>query len=113
MNQAYKDDPLYIKTLAYSKKNKLVKPTYIYVISNPAWGEYVKIGKANNVKDRLFSYNTSSPHRDYKCEYSIKVTNAYDIEQHFKKTYNTTHEWVKLSVSEAIQVIEQIAVIYQ
>ena len=37
----------------------------VYVITNKAWDGWVKIGMAVDAEDRLNSYQTSSPHRDY------------------------------------------------
>lgn len=39
---------------------------WVYVIANPAWPGYVKIGTALDLKDRLKVYNTSSPFRDFE-----------------------------------------------
>lgn len=38
---------------------------YVYAIGNIAWKDFVKVGSAIDVDDRLNSYQTSSPHRDY------------------------------------------------
>lgn len=38
---------------------------YVYAIGNPSWDNFVKIGSAIDVNDRLSSYQTSSPYRDY------------------------------------------------
>lgn len=38
---------------------------YVYAIGNPAWKDYIKIGSAIDVDDRLKSYQTSSPLRDF------------------------------------------------
>jgi hypothetical protein len=38
---------------------------YVYAITNPAWKNFIKIGSSVDVVDRLKSYQTSSPLRDY------------------------------------------------
>jgi hypothetical protein len=38
----------------------------VYVLKNPAWENWYKIGKAIESKDRCNQYQTSSPHRDYE-----------------------------------------------
>ena len=43
---------------------------YVYVITNKAWPEWVKIGRAIDANDRLRSYQTNSPLRDYWIVYS-------------------------------------------
>ena len=42
----------------------------VYIITNPAWEGWIKIGMAVESKDRLKGYQTSSPLRDYKLRYS-------------------------------------------
>ena len=44
---------------------------YIYIITNPNYKGFVKIGIAIDLKKRLSSYQTSSPRRDYKIEHHI------------------------------------------
>jgi len=38
----------------------------VYVVKNPAWDNWYKIGKAIESKDRCNGYQTGSPHRDYE-----------------------------------------------
>jgi len=38
----------------------------VYVLKNPAWQNWYKIGKAIESKDRCNGYQTGSPHRDYE-----------------------------------------------
>ena len=38
----------------------------VYIMRNPAWGNWYKIGKAIESTDRCNSYQTGSPHRDYE-----------------------------------------------
>jgi len=42
---------------------------YVYVISNPAWEGWFKVGMAVDAYDRCAQYQTSSPYRDYVVEY--------------------------------------------
>jgi len=48
-----------------------VKEGEVYIIVNNAWPEWVKIGMAVDSEDRLKSYQTSSPFRDYILMYSV------------------------------------------
>ena len=43
----------------------------MYIISNDAFKGYYKIGITKNIKSRLRTYQTSSPHRNYKVEHYI------------------------------------------
>jgi len=47
----------------------------VYIISNPAWKNWYKIGKAVDAEDRCNGYQTSSPHRDYSIVSKISVSN--------------------------------------
>jgi hypothetical protein len=38
----------------------------VYILRNPAWGNWYKIGKAIESVDRCNQYQTGSPHRDYE-----------------------------------------------
>ena len=52
-------------------KYKDVLEGEIYVISNPAWDGWLKVGMAIDAEDRLKNYQTGSPFRDYKIEYKV------------------------------------------
>ena len=38
----------------------------MYILKNPAWKNWYKIGKAIESTDRCNGYQTGSPHRDYE-----------------------------------------------
>ena len=59
-----------------SKLNKS-KRGEVYIIHNPAWKKWYKIGMAVESKNRLNGYQTSSPFRDYSLLYTISVKNRY------------------------------------
>lgn len=43
-----------------------IKEGFIYIIENPAWPNMYKIGMTIDTEERLNSYQTYSPKRDYK-----------------------------------------------
>ena len=47
----------------------------VYILKNPAWKNWYKIGKAIESTDRCNGYQTSSPHRDYNIVSKISVSN--------------------------------------
>jgi hypothetical protein len=90
-----------------------VKAGHVYIISNPAWPEWIKVGMAIDAADRCCNYQTSSPFRDYVVEYSFASTNRREDESvaHQKLaaiSQDRRGEWFKLPVSEAIGCISGI-----
>ena len=69
-------DKLSSKTLAkvYGKQTKAVydqiKEGSVYILGNPAWPDWVKVGMALDAEDRLNNYQTGGPFRDYVLYYS-------------------------------------------
>jgi hypothetical protein len=87
---------------------------FIYVISNPAWAGWVKIGRAIDVSKRLKNYNVSSPLRDYEVNYCTMIDNPVLIERHFFKMYGSeNNEWFKISVDEAVHQIKKLKFEYE
>ena len=90
-----------------------VKEGYVYVITNKAWPDWVKIGMAIDAEDRLSGYQTSSPHRDYILEHSVHSNDRRKSEQeaHTRATKlasETNGEWFKLTVQQAIEVLDNL-----
>ena len=89
------------------------KEGYVYIITNPAWPDWVKSGMAVDAEDRLNGYQTSSPMRDYKLEYSVKSKDRRKSEKEahtkaLRKCDDAHGEWFKMSVSEAIELLDNL-----
>ena len=86
-----------------------VKEGYVYVMTNPAWPEWVKVGMAVDAKDRLNSYQTSCPFRDYMLYYSYKAKDRRkaESEAHSKldEKFERRKEWFRCTPEEAIEVL--------
>jgi len=93
-------------------RNKNIHEGNIYLISNPAWDGWLKIGRAMSVPDRLNAFQTGCPYRDYKIEYSLAVPDAPQAEKLFhmelKKKFRSRNEWFKLDVSDAINTLNEV-----
>ena len=92
-----------------------IKEGYVYIITNRAWPEWVKIGMAIDSEDRLNGYQTSSPFRDYELKHSIYSVDRRKAEQqaHTKAAKIATEvqgEWFKLPVDQAKKVLDSIEV---
>ena len=102
------------------KNYDTIKEGYVYAITNSAWPEWVKIGKALDAEDRLSGYQTSSPMRDYKLVYSVHFEdrNVAEKKAHTMAAFRTAHpwnkhdngEWFKLTDAEAIEILKEITV---
>ena len=129
----YKDNPeavkrrdalrMYVNGKEISKKHPLHKPGRyksfddvwshnqidktdegeVYVITNPAWPDWVKVGKAVSTEDRLNGYQTSSPYRDYQVVTTIKVHNRHEEERRMhrmvgERATQRIGEWFKIEL---------------
>ena len=91
-----------------------IESGYLYIISNPAFPEYLKIGITENIKDRLNTYQTSSPHRNYQVEYYILHPKYKVAEKKIKEMmhYFSTDsiqkgEWFRISLPIAITRLQE------
>jgi hypothetical protein len=98
----------------YKLKSRMVYdkfPTgHIYVLKNPAWPDWVKVGKAVDALDRLNSYQTASPNRDYSVIHFIETQNRHAVEKaaHIKLNEACTgrhNEWFRISNDTAISIL--------
>lgn len=107
-----KETALEISKNALRQYNKQ-KDGYVYIISNPAWKGWYKVGMAVDSQDRCGSYQTSSPHRDYRLEYSKYFLNrkvaeeiAHDVISEISLDRNG--EWFRVSVNKIRKIIKGI-----
>lgn len=82
----------------------------IYIIVNPAWPDWVKVGKAAFANDRLTGYQTSAPFRDYEILHAIPVENMHEQERIFlrlfaEKAKDTRGEWFKIEREKAVELL--------
>jgi len=89
----------------------------VYVIVNPNFPEWVKVGMAIDSEDRLNNYQTSSPFRDYVLNYKWNVSDrrAAESESHTElhKLYERRSEWFKCTPEQAKEVVSGIVGNYQ
>lgn len=85
---------------------------YVYAIVNPAWPEWIKVGKAVSADDRLSGYQTSSPHRDYRIIATMASDDRHEQERVIHKVFSDEclqrkGEWFKLAEQSAINIFER------
>ena len=95
------------------KQYDTAKDGYVYIISNPIWVGWCKIGMAIDAEDRLNSYQTSSPFRDYVLDYSKYFSNRRNAEAIAHRNIGKVAqivkgEWFYVYKKTAINIIEEI-----
>ena len=100
----------YINKKVFDLYNK-PKEGDVYVIANKAWDGWVKIGMAVDAEDRLNSYQTSSPHRDYVLIHKEFFTDRRraEAQAHIeagKVAEEHNSEWFKLDTYTATLILK-------
>ena len=85
----------------------------VYLITNDAWPEWIKVGKAGDAADRLKNYQTSDPFRAYKLQHSITLENRHtgEVKAHKELEALSTdrkNEWFKVDLTVAVNCIEAL-----
>lgn len=82
------------------------KEGFIYIISNSNFPNFYKIGVTDNISNRLRTYQTSSPHRNFKIEHYIQHPDCYlaerkirDNMKYFAKSIK--NEWFEVDLGIA------------
>lgn len=71
---------------------------FVYVVSNPAWPEHLKLGMTTNPHKRLASYQTGDPYRSFKIEHYEFVSDRKSVEKYLLNQFDVhieTGEWIK------------------
>lgn len=92
------------------------KAGYVYAICNPAWPGWIKVGMAVDAHDRLNSYQTGSPMRDFELIASFKTEDKSRDEKkaHIifrERCSEQSGEWFKISKEEAYSIIADLALL--
>ena len=89
-----------------------VKEGSVYIMENPAWKGWVKVGMAVDPTDRLKNYQTSSPFRDYQLLYTYEVDDrrAAESAAHVRlaKECDNINEWFRLPAAIANELILEV-----
>ena len=100
---------------AFSSFDNYTKTTKgaVYLITNDAWPEWIKVGKAGDAVDRLKGYQTSDPFRAYKLQHSVMLDNRHTGEAKAHKALEVLskerkNEWFKVDLKTAICCIEAL-----
>jgi len=84
----------------------------VYIITNPAWEGWVKVGMAVDAGDRLNNYQTSSPERDYELfdyeDFGDRRVAESMVHDYLRKRFKHKNEWFECSTEEAMEAIDAI-----
>ncbi|MGL4521316.1 MAG: GIY-YIG nuclease family protein [Bacilli bacterium] len=98
-----------IKVYHKTNKSEGLQAGYVYLITNPAWPEWIKVGSAIDVYDRLSTYQTSCPMRDFKIEYYFFSFNRRRDEKLIIDAFSGKNEWIKCELDEVKLMCSKIA----
>jgi predicted GIY-YIG superfamily endonuclease len=93
-----------------SKKRS--KSGYVYVITNENFNGFCKVGVTIDIKKRLQSYQTSSPHRNFKIQHYIFHPDCYGAEERIRKllkyfALSIKNEWYEIPIEFAIDKVNE------
>ena len=93
-------------------KYELSREGQVYIITNPNFPKWVKVGMAVDSEDRLNGYQTSSPFRDYvlfTC-WSVTDRRSAESEAHslLEKAYDRKGEWFNCTPKQAKSAIAEL-----
>ena len=60
----------------------------VYILTNPAFPDYIKIGRTSNLKQRLISLDNTSMPLPYECYYAAQVDNASKVEKLLHQSFD-------------------------
>lgn len=85
----------------------------VYLLINPAWKDWIKVGVASSHKARLSTYQTGSPFRDYKIVGGITTTQWKQVESAMHKNFPSAHEWIEATIEEAQSKLKHFIQYYE
>tara|TARA_B100001564_G_C20484287_1_gene598559 strand:+ start:151 stop:750 length:600 start_codon:yes stop_codon:yes gene_type:complete len=60
----------------------------VYILTNPAFPDYIKIGRTTNLKQRLLSLDTTSLPLPFECYYAVKVDDSKKVEKLLHQSFD-------------------------
>ena len=87
------------------------KEGYIYILTNPAWQDWVKVGMAVDPEDRCSTFQIGSPFRDYDIFFTKFFKDKQKAESNLhkllkKEAEQFNGEWFKIDKNETKRLIE-------
>ena len=87
-----------------------VKEGQIYILYSPAYPSWCKIGMAVDARDRLKSFQTGTPYRDYilVAAYDVPDRRKAETEAHnlLRETHASKNEWFVVGANVAKEILD-------
>ena len=83
----------------------------VYVLSNPAFDGYVKVGRTTDLSQRLKQLDNTSVPLPFRCEFAIEVDNDVDVERLVHQAFadsrtRTSREFFELEPQRIISALK-------
>jgi len=83
----------------------------VYVLTNPAFDNYVKVGKTTNLKQRLRALDNTSVPLPFRCVYAVEVDDEDEVERLLHQTFadnrtRTTREFFEIDAQRVISAMK-------
>jgi len=90
---------------------KRISEGFIYIISNPSFPNFYKVGVTIDIQSRLKTYQTADPKRSYHIEHYIFHSNCYEMEKKINELFrpfalSIRNEWYEINKSMAISILD-------
>lgn len=85
---------------------------FVYIITHPAWPDFLKIGHAINPESRLRDYQTYCPQRAFRLEHAVYCTDRREAEAAVHERFardRAAGEWFRVSLEEARDALNAVA----
>lgn len=87
---------------------------FVYVITNPAWPGWTKVGHSRDPLRRLDSYQTGAPERDYALHGYCYFTDRVDAEKEIHSRLSMldpipSGEWFGVSPPNCLAIVREVA----
>ena len=80
-----------------------MKKGYLYIVTNPAFPKWCKVGITTNLNERLHNYQTGDPHRSYRLVYFLFHPDYKKAEKKIKEAIkpfalSVKNEWYEIDL---------------
>ena len=83
----------------------------VYVLSNPAFDSYVKVGRTEDLEQRLRQLDNTSVPLPFRCEFAIEVEDAVEAERYVHQAFanvrvRSSREFFEIEAQQVIAALK-------